>query len=402
VVTLVRDNAFLNEKISSMSLAYLAILTAKDYSTSDRARVYKAFQNRITIDGRGAYLESSDYMNSNFYETSIKNTALAVAVFTAHDDEHEVVPNLLRWLLAGRDAKGVWGSTQNTFTVVSAMVGYLEWQHESEAQFSVKGLLEGVEIFGFEFSPKTVFETFTHFISIDALAKNKMLPLVFEKEDKNGRENNLYYDMALKYYLPVNALPPRDEGISITRDLYALTDTRDMTSLQSVKVGDVVRGKLTITIPDEYQHVAIEDFIPAGFEIVNFNLSTEDQSLNTADTPSDEWSARGSSGLAATVYDSVATFFGSTQSSQLYKKSFTAGGAYSNESKKLYPTHIESHDDRVFLYNEELAPGVYEYEYYLRALIPGTYQHLPARAEELYFPEIFGRTSGDIITVTKE
>jgi uncharacterized protein YfaS (alpha-2-macroglobulin family) len=175
-----------------------------------------------------------------------------------------------------------------------------------------------------------------------------------------------------------------------------------MTSLQSVKVGDVVRGKLTITIPDEYQHVAIEDFIPAGFEIVNFNLSTEDQSLNTADTPSDEWSARGSSGLAATVYDSVATFFGSTQSSQLYKKSFTAGGAYSNESKKLYPTHIESHDDRVFLYNEELAPGVYEYEYYLRALIPGTYQHLPARAEELYFPEIFGRTSGDIITVTKE
>ncbi len=400
VITLIKDDSFLNEKISSMSLAYLAILTSKDYSRSDRNRVYDAFQNRIDIDGRGAYLASTEHSNRDFYETPIKNTALAVAVFAAHEDEHETLPNMLRWLLASRDHQGVWGSTHNTFTVVSAMVDYLKWQHETESHFTLRGLLDGVEIFGFEFNPKTVFETFTHFVSIDALPKEKLLPLAFEKEDKNGRENNLYYDMSLKYYLPVDSLPPRDEGITITRDLYALSDERDSESLQTVSVGDVVRGKLTITIPDEYQNVAVEDFIPAGFEIVNFNLSTEDQSLNKQEDVYDEWSA-GNSNFTASVFGSVKNIFSDSQVAQVYG-SFSSGGVYSKENRKLYPTHVESHDDRVFLYVERLEPGVYEYEYYLRALIPGTFQHLPARAEELYFPEVFGRTSGGIVTVTED
>lgn len=401
VTALIRDNAFLNEKISSMSLAYLAILTAKNYSNTDRDRVYTVFQNRIAIDGRGAYLASTKNTNRDFYETTIKNTALAIAVFTAHNDNHEALQNMLRWLLASRDSQGVWGSTQNTFMVVGAMVEYLTWQHESESQFNLKGFLDGVEIFGFEFNPKTVFKTFTHFIAIDALSKNKLLPLIFEKEDKNGRDNNLYYDMSLKYYLPVDALPPRDEGISITRDLYTLTNTRDTTSLKKAVVGEVVRGKMTITVPEEYQHVTIEDFIPAGFEIVNFNLSTEDQSLNTQNLESEGMSTR-RSGFVANAYDSVKKVFGDSQTAQLSYSTFNSGGVYLNEISTLNPTHIEAHDDRVFLYNEKLEPGVYEYEYFLRALIPGTYQQLPARAQVQYFPEIFGRTSGTVVTVTKE
>ena len=377
VVTLIRDKAFLNEKISSMSLAYLAILTAKDYSRSDKNKVYEVFQSRIDIDGRGAYLASGAQANRNYYETPIKNTALAVAVFAAHEDEHETLPNMLRWLLASRDHQGVWGSTHNTFTVVSAMVDYLKWQHETESHFSLRGLLDGVEIFGFEFSPKNIFETFTHFVAINDLPKKKLLPLAFEKEDKNGRENNLYYDMSLKYYLPVESLPPRDEGITITRDLYDLKDENDTKNLQTAAVGEVVRGKLTITVPGNYQHVAVEDFIPAGFEIVNFNLSTEDQSLNDQGDTYDEWSEP--------VYDAN-----------------YSGDVDTTEQRRLYPTHVESHDDRVFLYSESLEPGVYIYEYYLRAQTPGVFQRLPARAEELYFPEVFGRTSGDIVTVTQD
>jgi uncharacterized protein YfaS (alpha-2-macroglobulin family) len=52
------------------------------------------------------------------------------------------------------------------------------------------------------------------------------------------------------------------------------------------------------------------------------------------------------------------------------------------------------------LYVEEMSEGVYEYEYFLRALVPGEFQHLPARAEQLFFPEVFGRTEGTVIDVT--
>jgi uncharacterized protein YfaS (alpha-2-macroglobulin family) len=135
VATLIADDAFVNEQISSMSLAYLAILTAQNYSKNYREKVYKAFINRIDIDGRGAYLASTKNTNRSFYETPIKNTALAISVFVAHGDMHETLPNMLRWLLASRDHRGVWGSTQNTFTVVSAMVNYLTWQKETESIF---------------------------------------------------------------------------------------------------------------------------------------------------------------------------------------------------------------------------------------------------------------------------
>ncbi|MBP6881471.1 MAG: Ig-like domain-containing protein [Candidatus Pacebacteria bacterium] len=400
VTALINDKAVLNEKLSSMTLAYLAILTAEDYSRSSRDLVYDALLNRMDIDGRGAYLSSIETANWDYFETPIMNTALLLKAFAAHKDENPEMANVLRWLLASRDHRGVWGGTHNTFVVVDAMIDYLKWQHETESHFTLRGLLDGVEIFGHEFNASNVFDTFTHFVSIDQLTRSKLLPLSLEKDDKNGRENNLYYDMTLKYFLPVESLPPRDEGVTITRELYALTDEREQSPLISAKVGDVVKGKITITIPDEYNHVSIEDMIPAGFEIVNFNLATEDQSLQ-----SDEYNEykfneeRGSAGDDSNWLSRLGDLFGGSQTAQLYQ-SHWYGGDRGNDTRKLRPTHTESHDDRVFLYVDELSEGVYEYEYYLRALVPGEFQYLPARAEEMFFPEVFGRTDGRTFTVT--
>jgi hypothetical protein len=275
------------------------------------------------------------------------------------------------------------------------MVDYLEWQEESESHFSLKGLLDGIEIFGHEFNPSNVFDTFTHFIPIDSIEREKVLPLTFEKEDLNNRENNMYYDMSLKYFLPVESLPPRDEGITITRGLYELDDDREENQLKEVEVGDVIKGKLSLTAPDAYSHVAIEDIIPAGFEIVNFNLETEDKTLQERTIKGSKQGKK-----LASLMSRLTGLFGKSQIANVYRDRGYYGGSYGNRTRTLNPTHTESHDDRIFLYVENLPEGVYEYEYYLRALVPGEFQHLPARAEELFFPEVFGRTSGDIIEVT--
>jgi len=394
VETFIDNKAFLNERISSMSLAYLSILTADGFSRSRKNLVYNTLQNRIDIDGRGAYLTTSKTINRNYYETPIKDTALLLKVFAAHGDEHPAMANVLRWLLASRDKNGVWGSTHNTFIVVDSMIDYLKWQHETESHFTLRGLLDGVQIFGHEFNPSNVFETFTHYIPIDEFVREKLLPLAFERENHNDKKNNLYYDMMLKYFLPTESIPPRDEGITIERELYKLSDDREESPISSAAVGDVIKGKLTLTLPDHYTHVAIEDIIPAGFEIVNFNLDTEDKSLlnnnefgQSSDDDSSGWLSR------------VTNVFGRSQSAQVFG-SIGNGGSYRNDTRSLYPTHVESHDDRVYLYVDEMRQGVYEYEYFLRALVPGEFQHLPARAEELFFPEIFGRTAGGMIKVT--
>lgn len=408
----IKDKALLNEQMNSMTLAYLAILTAQGFSDRSSNTVYDALTNRIDVDGRGAYLTQPRDVVYGYYETTIANTTLLLRAMIARGDEHPMLGNVLRALLASRDRDGVWGSTQNTHMAVTALVQYLAWQHENEATFSLRALLNGVELFVERFSPENIFRTASHFIPMEKITKGTMLPLTFERTVEGEVRTNLYYDMALRYYLPAATVPPRDEGITIERELFALDDTEMKQPVTGAKVGDILRGRLMITTPDPYRDIAIEDFIPAGFEIVNQNLATEDQTLGEGEGQSDPYydgygfdTSSGESennGFVARTVGRIRSIFGDSQSAQV--ASWYADGWYGNTSKTrtLRPSHIESHDDRVFLFVSRLDPGVYEYEYYIRALVPGEFQHLPAKAEELYFPEIFGRTSGGVVTVTED
>ncbi len=349
VSSFISDKQYLNENISSPALAYLAIMYPNNQE------IYKQFTNRLSIDGRGAYFKPGKNTSYNLYETSIKNTALALKVFVAHQDKNVMISNIMKWLLASRNNQGAWGNTQNTFEVIDAMVQYLKWQKENEADFDLIGTLNGDELFNFNFGGQNIFETQSQFLSINDLERKKVLPLTFLKIDNTKNKNNFYYDILFKYYLPVQNLPARDEGLGVVREFFRLDDEEQKIPILSAKVGDVIKGRLTLTVPFNAADIAIEDYIPAGFEIVNFSFATEDQSL-----------------IRHTSLDN-----------------------------RFYPSVEENHDDRIFLYSERVNSGVYQYEYYLRALVPGKYQHLPAKIESLYMPDIFGRSRGNTFVVEK-
>ena len=61
--------------------------------------------------------------------------------------------------------------------------------------------------------------------------------------------------------------------------------------------------------------------------------------------------------------------------------------------------HVERHDDRVLLFATRLSEGEHTFSYLVRATTAGTFQAGPTRAEEMYEPEVFGRTSTDLVTV---
>ena len=46
-----------------------------------------------------------------------------------------------------------------------------------------------------------------------------------------------------------------------------------------------------------------------------------------------------------------------------------------------------------------LWDGVYEYSYTARATTPGHFVVPPAKAEEMYSPEVFGRSGSDVVVV---
>jgi uncharacterized protein YfaS (alpha-2-macroglobulin family) len=64
-------------------------------------------------------------------------------------------------------------------------------------------------------------------------------------------------------------------------------------------------------------------------------------------------------------------------------------------------SRTEMRDDKVVLFADYLSAGTYEYTYTFRATLPGQYQVIPTVASEFYFPEVFGRSDGRLLTITE-
>jgi uncharacterized protein YfaS (alpha-2-macroglobulin family) len=61
--------------------------------------------------------------------------------------------------------------------------------------------------------------------------------------------------------------------------------------------------------------------------------------------------------------------------------------------------HENLRDERVEAFASLLWDGAHEYSYVARATTPGRFVVPPARVEEMYSPETFGRSATDIVVV---
>jgi uncharacterized protein YfaS (alpha-2-macroglobulin family) len=59
------------------------------------------------------------------------------------------------------------------------------------------------------------------------------------------------------------------------------------------------------------------------------------------------------------------------------------------------------YDDRVLLFADSLAPGIHTHRYLVRALTYGTFSAPGTKIEEMYEPEVFGRSSETRIKIVK-
>jgi uncharacterized protein YfaS (alpha-2-macroglobulin family) len=127
------------------------------------------------------------------------------------------------------------------------------------------------------------------------------------------------------------------------------------------QAGELVKVTLTLRLPKERRFVAVADPLPAGFEPVESWFATTASDLARVEEengPSGEW--------------------------------WRDRGGFD---------HVERHDDRVLLFATRLAEGEHEFSYVVRATTAGTFRAAPARAEEMYEPEVFGRTASDVVDV---
>lgn len=411
VSMIAQNKQITSEKLSNTSLSYLSMVLARgSYEKQLVDGVYKTLENRIVIDARGAHVPvGREGLLWEYYETSVKDTALLLKALVADKREHPLQDKIIRWVLKSRSKDGAWGSTNNTLAVVDAFGDFLSWKRETESNYELKVTLGDAQIGAFDINADTVLNNFSSFTPAWKIPRGTLTSLEFKKTNRTEKApNTFYYDMSLKYFLPITQIPPRDEGFSLTREFYRLDDKEGQKRVASAGVGEVVRGHLIITVPQERRFVAVEDFIPAGVELINFRLTTEDQTLRreieefeTDETSYDDFGLRDWSlgSLMAAIKDFLSapgTLFGSYPE---LDDEFYSGKT--SVRRTFDPDAEESHDDRLFLFKENVSPGIYEFDYFVRALIPGSYHHLPAVVSEMYFPENFSRTHGEKFTVTQ-
>ncbi len=130
-------------------------------------------------------------------------------------------------------------------------------------------------------------------------------------------------------------------------------------------MGDVISVTVRMVVPSPRYHVLLEVPIPAGTEPIDSSLAT------TSDT------------------------FGDPQ--------FEQEGQSANPYWWSYwtPTATDIRDDKVALFATNLQPGTYAYTFLVQATTPGEFRVLPAQAEQMYFPDVWGRSAGALFSVTE-
>ena len=307
--------------------------------------------SHVRISDRGARFEEDDNTAYREYmHTSDRSNAIILQALVRIDPGNPLLLKLVRGMLSSR-IDGHFDTTQSTALSLLSFVEFLKQTKELDYDFVGAVELAGKKIIEQSFKDGRPLELKEVNTDLSKLSRGKDIEV---KVGKKG-VGRLYYDILLSYFYAPEALEPAEEGIGILREVEPLTK-----GMPAYRVGETYKVKLTITVPEKRNFVAVESPLPAGVEPIDLQFQTSEQNL----------------------LRNEANFITDYYSDQLWRFS-----------------HIELRDDRVFLFADELPAGVYTYEYLVRATTPGRFRERPAKAFEMYFPETFGQTSGGWVEV---
>jgi alpha-2-macroglobulin len=344
-------------QLNLIGRSYLLLaLAASDADPAQVEAVTQELINAAAIDTHGVYF--GDPLNHDLgviWSSDVRSTSLALMALTISQPEHPLLPKITAWLQAQR-ANGRWANTQDNAFGSLALLSYFERFEAVEPNYTARLFLGGDLRFEQPFVGRSQ-SVITHHVPMRdvAVADNQDLVL-----DRVG-QGRLYYAMRLTYAPADMPLPPREEGFTILR---RYEDLKTGKELSSFSAGDVVKVRLTIIAPRDREEVAVRDHLPAGLEPISLDFQTASAALNFKMSQSE----------ASQQHDY----------DWYWRPDFD---------------HIEKRDDVIQMFASYLPAGVYEHAYLARATTFGTFSAPAAQAEEMYSPEVFGRSSSLLLDV---
>ncbi|MFL6248828.1 MAG: alpha-2-macroglobulin family protein [Thermoanaerobaculia bacterium] len=348
------------DRMPVFALSFLLDALQSQKATGARVtELRRRIANSVLPEGGTAHVnELSDPYLLWLWSSNVRSTAIVLGTIVRGGQDEEVVKRMVRWLMQVRK-NGRWNDTQENAWAMESLVDFYR-KYESETPDFIATLNLGNETLAREtFKGRSTEAKTQQFSMQQVLAKGaagQKLPLVFTRDGVG----TLYYMLRLRYAANVMHHEPMDNGFHVERT-YALNDAPASTTF---KAGDLINVTLRIRNTKERRYVAITDPIPAGTE------------------PVESWFATTATALAERAV--------SQESGSSWAWWLRGGFDY-----------VERHDDRVDVFATRLAEGEHIFTYLVRATTAGTFIAAPTHAEEMYEPEVFGRTATAVVEVKK-
>jgi len=320
--------------------------------------------NNQAVETAGAANFTTGYADDAYVllHSERRTDAILLDALISDNPQSDLIPKVVNGLLAHR-TKGRWDNTQENVFVLLALDHYFDTFENIEPDFVARMWL------GEDYIGASTFQGYTtdsyqldvpmQFL-LDSFSGEQNQQLILQKEGA-GR---LYYRLGLRYAPTDLRLDPLDMGFVIQREYLGIDDPEDVYQDQDgvwhIKAGARVRVKITMVADNRRYHVALVDHLAAGLEVINPALAVSET------VPSDP---------------------NSQENDYFWWWWWT------------WYEHQNMRDERVEAFSTLLWDGVYEYTYEVRATMPGTFVVPPAKAEEMYSPEVFGRSASDILIV---
>jgi len=355
-----RDFFEVRDQLSPFAKAFL-VSTLGTYDPSDSRidTLVSDLEATAIHTGTGVHWEGKAVASN--LDTPVFNTAAVVYVIAQYDPASFLLPEALRYLMSNRAADGSWGSTYETAWTLLALTEVMKGTGELAGDFGFAAAINGNPLIAGQAGGDTRLNPVSSSVPVNDLYPDAPNGLVIQRTGGPGR---LYYAAHLNVIRPAVDVAPLNRGIEVNRE-YQTNVPSISGSLPTV--GDLLLVRIALTLEHDTHHLILEDYIPAGAEILDTSLNTSQIGVNPCETEGE------------VCYSPAAPFAG-------------GWGWWLFQDPMIYADHVAWAMDFI-------PAGTYELTYTLVLTHPGEYQVLPARAWQFYFPEVQGNSAGELFKI---
>ena len=363
-------------RLSPWAQALLALTLENLSPGSPQAQTLLSdLQAGAVLSSTGAHWEDQNAGWRNM-STTVSTSAIVAYALAQREPASPTLLQAIRFLMASRQPSGDWASSYDTAWSLLAAAEFIQGTGELSGDFDFSAALNNLTLASGQAGGDARLTPVTAVVPASSLYPDSPNALTIRRSAGTGR---LYYTAVLDVHLPVEEVPPFNRGLTVMRAYHPRNGgcpDGECDAVQSIAVNQQVLATLTLVLPQDAYYVLLEDYIPAGSEILDTSLKTSQ--LGSPNLGEGEFQEQ--------VAEPEALFDPQVP--------FSEGWGW------WYFQRPQIFDDHIAWSADFLPAGTYVLKYTLTALQAGEYRVLPARARQLYFPDVQGSSAGMIFTIT--